>query len=80
LLDGLFALDTNTFLSLTSHSGAIGGFLRVLGHEAFQLQTGGIIPVLVKAKKVHTRPPPAKTAPGIPPPTCAVDSPPAAGD
>ncbi|KIW08730.1 hypothetical protein, variant [Verruconis gallopava] len=70
LLDDIFTNDKHTYISLTSHSGAIGGFLRVLGHEPFGLQTGGVIPVLVKAERVRGQPPPVKVAPGIPPPTC----------
>jgi hypothetical protein len=77
LLDDIFTHDPNTFLSFTSHSGAIGGFLRVLGHEPFRLQTGGVIPVLVKVEKVHGRPPPANIEPGTPPPSCEVDPSPA---
>jgi len=71
LLDDIFADNYKTYISLTSHSGAIGGFLRVLGHVPFSLQTGGVIPVFVKAEKVHGRPLPTHVDPGIPPPTCA---------
>lgn len=78
LLDDVFAHDTNDFISLTSHSGAIAGFLRVLGHERFSLQTGGVIPVLVKCEKVPGRAPPMKIEPGIPPPSCDAPPPPKA--
>lgn len=50
LLDDIFENDGSTFLSFTSHSGAICSLLRVLGHREFRLVTGGIIPVLVKAE------------------------------
>ncbi|KAF1833643.1 phosphoglycerate mutase family protein [Decorospora gaudefroyi] len=53
LLDNIFAEDTHVFLSLTSHSGAIGSILEVLGHRAFGLETGGVIPVFVKAERVQ---------------------------
>jgi hypothetical protein len=58
---------------MTSHSGAIGGALRALGHREFGLQTGGIIPVLVEAKKVDGRAPTTTIAPGTPAPTCTAD-------
>ncbi|KAI1608934.1 histidine phosphatase superfamily [Exophiala viscosa] len=38
-------------ISFTSHSGAIGAMLRVLGHRPFSLPTGAVIPVLVKVEK-----------------------------
>lgn len=38
---------------MTSHGGAIGGILRVIGHIPFGLSTGGVIPVLVKAERVY---------------------------
>ncbi|KAL9000536.1 MAG: hypothetical protein Q9169_000829 [Polycauliona sp. 2 TL-2023] len=49
LLDDVFEHDDSTFISLTSHSGAICSLLRVLGHREFRLVTGGVIPVLAKA-------------------------------
>ncbi|KAF2648922.1 phosphoglycerate mutase-like protein [Lophiostoma macrostomum CBS 122681] len=52
LLDDLFAHDENVFLSLTAHSGAISSILEVIGHRKFALETGGVIPVFVKAEKV----------------------------
>ena len=51
LLDDIFGHDDGTFVSLTSHSGAICSLLRVLGHREFRLVTGGVIPVLVKADR-----------------------------
>ncbi|CAE6444331.1 unnamed protein product [Rhizoctonia solani] len=39
----------DTFISVTAHSGAIGAALRVLGHRAYSLPTGGVIPVVIKA-------------------------------
>lgn len=49
-LDEVFATDENTWLSITSHSGEIASTLSVLGHIPFSLNTGAIIPVLVKAQ------------------------------
>lgn len=75
LLDDLFTSDDKVFLSLTSHSGAIGSILEVLGHRRFALETGGVIPVFVRARKVDgARPVPPKE-PSDSPPMC--DGPPA---
>ncbi|KAL8652738.1 MAG: hypothetical protein Q9210_002514 [Variospora velana] len=51
LLDDVFGSDGATFISFTSHSGAIGSLLRVLGHREFRLLTGGVMPVLVRAER-----------------------------
>lgn len=51
-LDDIFATDANTWISISSHSGAIASMLRVLGHRKFGLGTGQVIPVLVKAEMV----------------------------
>lgn len=50
LLNDIFASDDNVILSLTAHSGAITSILEVVGHRRFPLQTGGVIPVIVKAE------------------------------
>jgi len=53
-LDTIFGklLDSkDTFFSITAHGGAIGASLRVLGHRAYSLPTGGVIPVVIKATK-----------------------------
>ncbi|KAK2747961.1 hypothetical protein FQN57_001552 [Myotisia sp. PD_48] len=56
LLDDIFTHDKNTFISFSSHSGAINSVLNVVGHQRFKLKTGGVIPVLVKAEsKEHLR-------------------------
>ncbi|PGG95526.1 hypothetical protein AJ79_10007 [Helicocarpus griseus UAMH5409] len=50
LLDDIVASDggKSTYVSLTAHSGAITSLLEVVGHRAFKLATGGVIPVLVR--------------------------------
>lgn len=53
LLDDVFASDENIWLSLTSHSGAIASTLEAVGHRAFALETGGVIPVFLKAERVE---------------------------
>ncbi|CZS96299.1 related to PMU1-high copy suppressor of ts tps2 mutant phenotype [Rhynchosporium agropyri] len=52
VLDDVFDSDDSTFVSVTIHSGAINSLLRVLGHRPFRLETGQVIPVLVKAEVV----------------------------
>ena len=51
-LDDIFANDDKIFLSLTSHSGAIASILEAVGHRTFALETGGVIPVVVRAERV----------------------------
>lgn len=74
LLDDIFASDDNVFLSLTSHSGAIGSILEVLGHRTFALETGGVIPVFVKAERVEGKREAPEKEPSDAPPMC--DGPP----
>ncbi|PWY90918.1 phosphoglycerate mutase-like protein [Aspergillus heteromorphus CBS 117.55] len=53
LLQDVFEHDAKVFLSLTAHSGAITSLLNVLGHRRFDLETGGVIPVVVRGKRVE---------------------------
>jgi len=51
-LDELFAeaeAEGATWLSLTTHSGAMGSIMRVLGHRPFAPHTGSVMPIVVKA-------------------------------
>lgn len=50
------ASKRESYVSVTSHSGEIGSILRVLGHRSFSLNTGAVIPVLVKAEKKEGTP------------------------
>lgn len=43
--------EQTLFVSVTSHSGEIASILSVLGHRSFGLNTGAVIPVLVRAEK-----------------------------
>ncbi|EHL00129.1 putative phosphomutase PMU1 [Glarea lozoyensis 74030] len=52
VLDDVFGNDSNTWLSITSHSGETASLLRVLKHRVFSLSTGSVIPVLVKAETI----------------------------
>ncbi|KAL4901531.1 hypothetical protein BDW74DRAFT_160072 [Aspergillus multicolor] len=50
-LSDVFASCEHSILSMTAHSGAITSILNVVGHRRFALETGGVIPVLVKAER-----------------------------
>ena len=54
---------TGTWVSITSHSGEIGSILDVVGHIPFSLNTGAVIPVLVKAEVPQATPSPISTQP-----------------
>lgn len=56
VLDQVFGTDDHTYISITSHSGEIGAILQALGHQPFSLNTGAVIPVLVKAVFMETGP------------------------
>lgn len=60
-LDDIFSSDKGSWISITSHSGEISSLLRVLGHRAFRLGTGAVIPVLVKAETL-SQPAPVASA------------------
>ncbi|KAJ5279808.1 hypothetical protein N7478_005180 [Penicillium angulare] len=55
VLDEVFftseSIKENSFASVTSHSGEISSILRVIGHRTFSLNTGAVIPVLVRAER-----------------------------
>ncbi|PYH84774.1 phosphoglycerate mutase-like protein [Aspergillus uvarum CBS 121591] len=70
LFQDIFSHDGNTFLSLTAHSGAITSMLQITGHRAFALETGGVIPIFVKAERVAGALPPMHVDPWFPPPVC----------
>lgn len=35
-------------ISITAHGGAISALFRVIGHRPFQVQTAGVVPVMVR--------------------------------
>ncbi|KAK0625891.1 histidine phosphatase superfamily, partial [Immersiella caudata] len=53
LLDDVFASDSNTFISFTTHGVVINPLLQIIGHPnpAFNVTAGQIIPVLIKAQE-----------------------------
>ncbi len=50
LLDNIFENDECEIISLTSHGGFIASMFRVTGHRKFDMPTGGVIPMLVRAE------------------------------
>ncbi|KAF2787375.1 phosphoglycerate mutase-like protein [Melanomma pulvis-pyrius CBS 109.77] len=70
-LDDIFEHDDGAFLSLTSHSGAIASVLEAIGHRTFALQTGGVIPVFVKAERVNGKREAPPKEPSEAPPACS---------
>jgi broad specificity phosphatase PhoE len=52
ILGGSPCKTSQTYISITSHSGEIASILRVIGHRTFPLNTGAVIPVLVKVERV----------------------------
>ncbi|KAH8693902.1 phosphoglycerate mutase family protein [Talaromyces proteolyticus] len=72
-LDDVFVHDDSQFVSFTAHSGAITSVLQVVGHRQFGLQTGGVIPVLVKAERVAGEEPERKIEPPTRKPECKGD-------
>lgn len=72
VLDSVFASDKNTYISITSHSGEGASMLRVLNHISFNLNTGAVIPVLVKAVTLNETAPYTSVAPWAGAATCTV--------
>jgi len=49
VLDHIFSHDRESFFSITGHGGIINGFLESVGRAPYELPTGGVIPVIIKA-------------------------------
>ncbi|KZM27373.1 putative phosphoglycerate mutase pmu1 [Ascochyta rabiei] len=69
-LDHVVASDDGVVWSFTSHSGAIASLLEAVGHRAFRLETGGVIPVLLKAERVEGKRKAPPKEPSEAPPMC----------
>ncbi|KAF9459982.1 phosphoglycerate mutase-like protein [Collybia nuda] len=52
VLDHIFENDNETFVSVTAHILIIHGFLQCVGRALYEIPTGGVLPVIVKA--VHS--------------------------
>ncbi|KAK7682272.1 hypothetical protein QCA50_014475 [Cerrena zonata] len=53
ILDKAFQ-SSDTYISITAHSGFITGFLTAIGHPKYSLPTGGMIPVVVKVSRTSS--------------------------
>lgn len=69
-LDDIFKHNNDTVFSMTSHGGATHAMLRNIGHRDFPLNTGAVIPVLIKAELVHGKEPERPVEPWQPKPDC----------
>jgi broad specificity phosphatase PhoE len=72
-LDDVFTNDPATFISFSTHSGAITSILEAIEHRSFDLATGAMIPVLVKAERVLGPSPPTAIEPPSLVPECKSD-------
>ena len=72
--DEIFAHSKkSTYISLTSHGGAIASILRLSGHRIFYLGAGAIIPILLKIEKAEGKRPKGPSEPGDLKPECIGD-------
>jgi broad specificity phosphatase PhoE len=72
VLESIFSTpQIGSVLSITSHSGEIASILSVVGHIAFPLNTGAVIPALVKVETVEGSPT-TTAATWTPSPHCTV--------
>jgi broad specificity phosphatase PhoE len=53
VLDDVLSRDGSLVISMTSHGGTIQSILRAVGHRAFEVGTGGILPVVVRVEAVQ---------------------------
>lgn len=49
-LDEIVTSNDSTYITISSHSGTIRSILHIIGHREFNLDTGGMIPVVVKVE------------------------------
>jgi broad specificity phosphatase PhoE len=71
-LDDIFQNDNGTFISATSHAGSISSVLHAVGHRGFQLKTGTVIPVFLKAVRQSGSRPIGKVDPSERSPICSL--------
>lgn len=70
LLDDVVSNNDETVFSFTSHGGATGILLQVIGHRRFPLRTGAVLPVLIKVEQISGEPPEMPNEPWKPKPDC----------
>ena len=73
-LDQLFSTNPYVFISVTAHSGTISAFLNAVGHRPWSTQTGGLVPVVVKAVNAGSPTSTADPGPSATAPPCVSGS------
>ncbi|KAI7940008.1 hypothetical protein MJO28_013660 [Puccinia striiformis f. sp. tritici] len=63
-----------TYVSITAHSGVISSVLRVIGHRPWPTETGGMIPLVIRAKLTRTPTHPPNPSPSATKPICPSSS------
>ncbi|KAI9625376.1 hypothetical protein KEM48_010948 [Puccinia striiformis f. sp. tritici PST-130] len=63
-----------TYVSITAHSGVISSVLRVIGHRHWPTETGGMIPLVIRAKLTRTPTHPPNPSPSATQPICPSSS------
>lgn len=58
LMNDIFMNDSNDVISITAHKGLIKSILKVVNHRKWNLKTGEVIPVLIKASDLGRMYPP----------------------
>ena len=48
VLDSIWQNEASTYISITAHGGTVAAILANIGHRPFKLQTGGMLPVIVR--------------------------------
>lgn len=76
-LDEIVSSDDSTYLTISAHSGVITSILEVIGHRVFSLQTGGMIPVVVRVEFSKEEASPTMVSPNGVAPRCTIDPTPA---
>ncbi|RPB27838.1 phosphoglycerate mutase family protein [Terfezia boudieri ATCC MYA-4762] len=77
-LGEIFTSDDSTYLTISAHSGTIRSILEVIGHRKFSIQTGGMIPVVIKVEFSKEVEKPTTVSPSRVAPRCTVDPTPVA--
>ena len=56
VLDSIWKNERSTYISITAHGGTVAAILANVGHRAFNIQTGGMIPIVLRGSyKVLSR-------------------------
>ena len=73
MLDWIWQVEESVYISVTAHSGTVSAILANVGHRAFNLQTGGMIPVVIKGVYEGQRQTSTKSLESATAPPCAAN-------